>query len=106
MRNERLAPLAIYTFATGERFEPDYLLFLRKKGQAYEQPQIYVEQKGTHLLDTDKWKEDFLLAIEQNAIPHTIYVDNTDYRIIGLPFYNQKNRMSEFRKALKATTLI
>lgn len=104
VRNERLAPLAIYSFATGERFEPDYLLFLRKKGQAYEQQQIYVEPKGTHLLDTDKWKEDFLLAIEQKAIPHTIYVDNTDYRIIGLPFYNQENRMSEFREALKAAT--
>ncbi|WPF66699.1 MULTISPECIES: DEAD/DEAH box helicase family protein [unclassified Corynebacterium] len=106
VRNERLAPLVIYSFATGERFEPDYLIFLRKKGQAYKQQQIYVEPKGTHLLQTDKWKEDFLLAIEQNAIPHTIYVDNTDYRIIGLPFYNQENRMSEFREALKAATLI
>ncbi len=106
VRNERLAPLAIYSFATGERFEPDYLLFLRKKDQAYKQQQIYVEPKGTHLLENDKWKEDFLLAIEQNAIPHTIYVDNTDYRIIGLPFYNQENRMPEFREALKAATLI
>lgn len=106
VRNERFAPLAIYFFATGERFEPDYLLFLRNKDQPYKQQQIYVEPKGTHLLETDKWKEDFLLAIEQNAIPHTIYVDNTDYRIIGLPFYNQENRMSEFREAFKAATLI
>lgn len=106
VRNERLAPLAIYSFATGERFEPDYLLFLRKKGQTYRQQQIYVEPKGTHLLETDKWKEEFLLAIEANAIPHKVYVDKTDYRIIGLPFYNQENRMSEFRKALKAATLV
>lgn len=104
VRNERLAPLAIYSFETGERFEPDFLLFLRKKGQPYKQQQIYVEPKGTHLLETDKWKEEFLLAIEQNAVPHTIYVDNTDYRIIGLPFYNQENRMTEFRDALKAAT--
>ena len=104
MRNERLAPLAIYSFETGERFEPDFLLFLRKKGQPYKQQQLYVEPKGTHLLETDKWKEDFLLAIEQNAIPHTVYVDNTDYRIIGLPFYNQENRMTEFRDALKTAT--
>lgn len=106
VRNERLAPLAIYSFATGERFEPDYLLFLRNKGQTYKQQQIYVEPKGTHLLDTDKWKEDFLLAIEQNAIPHKVYVDNTDYRIIGLPFYNQENRMHEFTKAFRTTTRI
>lgn len=104
VRNERLAPLAIYSFETGERFEPDFLLFLRKKGQPYKQQQLYVEPKGTHLLETDKWKEDFLLAIEQNAIPHTVYVDNTDYRIIGLPFYNQENRMTEFRDALKTAT--
>lgn len=106
VRNERLAPLAIYSFETGERFEPDFLLFLRKKGQPYKQQQIYVEPKGTHLLENDKWKEEFLLSIEQNAVPHTIYVDNTDYRIIGLPFYNHENRMTEFRDALNAATEI
>ncbi|WP_216389244.1 DEAD/DEAH box helicase family protein [Arcanobacterium phocae] len=104
VRNERLAPLAVYSFATGERFEPDYLLFLRKKDQAYKQQQIYVEPKGTHLLERDKWKEEFLLAIEANAIPHKVYVDNTDYRIIGLPFYNQENRMTEFREAFADAT--
>src|SRR5699024_241670 len=41
VRNERFAPLAIYFFATGERFEPDYLLFLRNKDQPYKQQQIY-----------------------------------------------------------------
>lgn len=105
VRNERLAPLAIYSFETGERFEPDFLLFLRKKGQPYKQQQIYVEPKGTHLLETDKWKEEFLLAIEKNAIPHKVYVDNTDYRIIGLPFYNHQNRMAEFRDAINAATV-
>lgn len=106
VRNERLAPLAIYSFETGERFEPDFLLFLRQRDQPYQQQQIYVEPKGTHLLETDKWKEDFLLSIEQNAIPHTIYVDNTDYRIIGLPFYNQATRMAEFRQAFETKTQI
>lgn len=104
VRNERFAPLAIYSFDTGERFEPDFLLFLGQNHQPYQQQQIYVEPKGTHLLETDKWKEDFLLAIEQSAIPHTVYVDNTDYRIIGLPFYNHEKRMPEFRIALKAVT--
>lgn len=104
VRNERLAPLAIYSFKTGERFEPDFLLFMRKNGSPAEQQQIYVEPKGTHLLQTDKWKEDFLLAIEENAILHKVYVDDTDYRIIGLPFYNQENKMNEFRQALKTAT--
>ncbi|WP_259288087.1 DEAD/DEAH box helicase family protein [Corynebacterium sp. HS2168-gen11] len=104
VRNERLAPLAIYSFETGERFEPDYLLFLRKKGQVHKQQQIYVEPKGEHLLEPDKWKQDFLLALQENAVPHTIYVDNTDYRIIGLPFYNHEIRISEFRETFEAST--
>ncbi|WP_285119317.1 DEAD/DEAH box helicase family protein [Propionibacterium freudenreichii] len=103
-RNERLADLAIYSFDSGERFEPDFLLFLRKDGDAPTQQQIYVEPKGPHLLGTDKWKEDFLLTLEENAVPHTVYVDNTKYRIVGLPFYNAENRMAEFRSAFKAVT--
>lgn len=102
VRNERLAPLAIYSFTTGERFEPDFLLFLRKAGRPYRQEQIYVEPKGAHLLETDKWKEEFLLELKENAVPHTRYVDNTKYRIIGLPFYNSDIRMDDFRTAFKA----
>ncbi|WP_277035125.1 DEAD/DEAH box helicase family protein [Propionimicrobium lymphophilum] len=102
VRNERIPELAIYTFDTGERFEPDFLLFLRRKGvSTYEQEQIYIEPKGSQLLETDKWKEDFLLQIEENAIPHSVYVDNSKYRIIGLPFFNTEHRMSEFREALE-----
>lgn len=104
VRNERLAQLAIYSFETGERFEPDFLLFLRKKGQPYQQQQIYVEPKGTHLLEADKWKEDFLLELTNSAVPHTKYVDNTEYRIIGVPFYNSDRPMDEFRTAFQAAT--
>ncbi|CDF27457.1 type III restriction-modification enzyme [Dialister sp. CAG:588] len=31
VRNERIPDLAIYSFEAGERFEPDFLLFVRKK---------------------------------------------------------------------------
>ncbi|HCT9179771.1 TPA: DEAD/DEAH box helicase family protein [Corynebacterium aurimucosum] len=102
IRNERLAPLAIYSFETGERFEPDFLLLLRKDGDVVSQQQIYIEPKGGHLLETDQWKEDFLLSLDANAIPHKVYVDNTDYRIIGLPFFNEENRMSEFSTAFSS----
>lgn len=61
-----------------------------------------MEPKGTHLLETDKWKEEFLLALRENAVPHTNYVDNTEYRITGLPFYNSDIRMGDFRMALQA----
>jgi type III restriction enzyme len=87
VRNER--QLVLYSFDGGERFEPDYLLFLLKKnGTGYEQYQIFVEPKGAHLIQEDKWKEDFLLQINARGKAKTTFVDDNDYRIIGFPFYN------------------
>lgn len=101
VRNERVPALAVYEFDTGERFEPDFLLFLQKKGtDGYLQEQIYIEPKGSHLLEKDKWKEDFLLKIEEQGIPTKTYVDDNKYKIIGLPFFNREFRMKEFDNAL------
>lgn len=101
VRNERITDFAIYEFDTGERFEPDFLLFLQKKNHdGYIQEQIYIEPKGSHLLEKDKWKEAFLLQIEEEGIPTKTYVDDNNYRIIGLPFFNRNERMGEFSKAL------
>lgn len=105
VRNERIPDLAIYEFDTGERFEPDFLLFLQKKGtDGYLQEQIYIEPKGSHLLEKDKWKEDFLLKIEEQGIPTKTYVDDNKYKIIGLPFFNRECRMKEFDVSLKILT--
>lgn len=105
VRNERIPALAIYEFDTGERFEPDFLLFLQKKGtDGYLQEQIYIEPKGKHLLEKDKWKEDFLLKIEEQGIPTKTYVDDNKYKIIGLPFFNRECRMEEFDVSLKILT--
>lgn len=105
VRNERIPALAIYEFDTGERFEPDFLLFLQKKGtDGYLQEQIYIEPKGSHLLEKDKWKEDFLLKIEEQGIPTKTYVDDNKYKVIGLPFFNKEYRMEEFDISLKHVT--
>lgn len=104
IRNERIADLAIYSFDTGERFEPDFLLLLRNKGQQMQQEQIYVEPKGSNLLQTDAWKQRFLLEIQDRAIPYTTYVDNTKYRIVGLPFFNTEHDAQEFREAFREAT--
>lgn len=102
VRNERIPALAIYEFDTGERFEPDFLLFLQKKGtDGYLQEQIYIEPKGSHLLEKDKWKEDFLLRIEEQGIPTKTHVDDNEYRIIGLPFFNKEFRMEEFENKIQ-----
>ncbi len=95
VRNER--QLHIYSFDGGERFEPDYLLFLHKNNSdGYEQLQVFIEPKGTHLVKNDKWKEDFLLEIEDKAIATKIFVDDNKYRIWGFHFFNTDGRMSEF----------
>ena len=100
IRNERIPELAIYSFEAGERFEPDFILFVKKKeidGMVY---QSYVEPKGTHLLEQDSWKEEFSLEIEKNAIPVGLFSQN--YKIIGLPFFNNENRIEEFEESVKS----
>ena len=95
VRNER--QLAIYSFEDGERFEPDYLLFLHlPKQDGYEQIQIFIEPKGTHLIEKDKWKENFLLQLESKAIPITKFVDDNKYKIWGFHFFNGDVRTTEF----------
>lgn len=95
VRNER--QLHIYSFDGGERFEPDYLLFLHtQKNDGYEQLQVFIEPKGTHLIEKDSWKEDFLLQLESNAIPVTKFADDNKYKIWGFHFFNRDERSVEF----------
>ena len=100
VRNER--QLHIYSFDGGERFEPDYLLFLHKQNEVgYEQLQVFIEPKGTHLIADDKWKEDFLLEIEDKAVATKIFVDDNKYKIWGFHFFNTDARMNEFAKDME-----
>lgn len=95
VRNER--QLAIYSFEGGERFEPDYLLFLRKSnGAGYEQLQVFIEPKGDGYIEKDIWKEEFLLQLEKNAVPVVKFVDDNNYKIWGFHFFNTEFRNAEF----------
>jgi len=99
VRNERLC--GIYAFDDGRRFEPDFVLFLqRNDGKAVEQFQIFIEPKGTHLLEHDAWKEKFLRDIESKA---KVFADDDKYKILGLPFYNARaDKLDAFDKAFEA----
>lgn len=100
IRNER--QLVLYSFEGGERFEPDYLLFLHSPRQdGYEQLQIFIEPKGTHLIEKDSWKENFLLQIEANSIPVIKFADDNKYKIWGFHFFNQDVRSTEFTDDMK-----
>jgi len=99
VRNERIPELAIYSFKAGERFEPDFLLFVRKqRSEGSLTYQGYVEPKGNQLLDNDAWKEAFSMQIEKEHSVTGLFAD--DYKIIGFPFFNNDNRMEEFEKAI------
>ncbi|KKR79777.1 MAG: hypothetical protein UU24_C0002G0013 [Candidatus Nomurabacteria bacterium GW2011_GWA2_40_9] len=101
VRNER--QLKIYNFKDGATFEPDYLLFLtNKKGQNITY-QLFIEPKGKHLAEYDKWKNDFLSQIKDTAKIIELNKNNK-YRVLGLPFYNNedenqfKDKLIEFTK--------
>ena len=95
LRNER--QIHLYSFDGGERFEPDYILYLCKnRADSVEQLIVFVEPKGTHLIDSDKWKEDFLLELKGKSVPTVTFVDDNSYKIWGFHFFNTECRSVEF----------
>ena len=99
IRNER--QLKLFSFNGGERFEPDYVLIMTKQnGNITDQYQIFIEPKGSHLIQKDIWKETFLLEIESSGIPVKTLVDDNNYKIIGFPFFNKAERQSQFNEAM------
>ena len=85
VRNEK--HLKIFNFKDGRAFEPDYLLFgvdHHGNGVNY---QIFTEAKGPHLVEHDKWKQDFLEEITKKFGKKIFKFGNKNYRILGLPFY-------------------
>ncbi len=101
LRNEK--HFALYNFADGQAFEPDFVLFLLKKNGESLTLQLFMEPKGEHLLEHDKWKEDFLLEIQGKFPGETSGASTQDktgrHQVIGLPFYNSGSE-NRFRESL------
>lgn len=86
IRNENFCK--IYSFAEGKPLQPDYILLLKQKQSSkIDSYQVFIEMKGKHLLDKDKWKEDFLLNLNED-IESTVLYECEKIKIWGLPFYN------------------
>lgn len=85
IRNE--GAFKIYEFNTGRAFEPDYVLFANDRQDSSVGWQIFIEPKGSHLIESDKWKEDFLLSIDEQA---EIIAEDGVVRVVGVPFYNNE----------------
>lgn len=90
VRNE--GAFKIYGFSTGQAFEPDYVLFANDKRDTSVSWQIFVEPKGSHLLEHDKWKEDFLEEIRDRA---EVIGEDSSTKVIGLPFYNSERELAD-----------
>jgi len=95
LRNEQF--FKIYNFDDGQPFSPDFVLFLKEKESKKDIIfQVFVEPKGDQFLDEQNtfehskegWKQKFLQEIEDN---HSVdlKLENKDFRLIGLPFYNE-----------------
>lgn len=101
IRNER--HFKIYSFSDGQAFEPDFVLFLQEKNGKMLTYQIFIEPKGKHLKEYDKWKEKFLKEINEkykDEILEFITKRKTQkYRIIGVPFYNNTDE-NQFKQSL------
>jgi len=103
VRNEK--DIQIFSFDTGQAFEPDFVLFLRIKGTSdkFDNLQLFIEPKGDGLLKQDKWKNDFLKQIKQTAEIHYCTSVN-NYVVWGVPFFNESNN-KEFEASFNEEVL-
>ena len=93
VRNER--HFKIYNYDDGQAFEPDFVLFLREKDGNMLTYQMFVEPKGRHLKEHDRWKENFLQRLTEKFEDKTLEFKTRSgkktYRLIGVPFYNNED---------------
>jgi len=86
VRNE--GHFKLYNFDDGRAFEPDFVLFLtEKKNDNSIYYQVFLEPKGEHLFEHDKWKEFFLLALRSKHKIKQLW-KSKNYVVWGMPFFN------------------
>ena len=106
LRNEKA--VRIYNFEDGQAFEPDFLLFANDKRSENTSWQIFIEPKGGGSFDgeggfdkgKEGWKQRFLNEITKRSDAKTL-VDNDNYRIVGLPFFNKDISRDKIKTILR-----
>ena len=99
LRNE--GHFSIYSFSDGSAFQPDFVLFLREKNGESLSYQLFIEPKGEHLAETDRWKEKFLAEIRAEY-RSKILTENSKYRVIGVPSFYHERYENQFKDDLNA----
>lgn len=101
LRNEKF--FKIYDFKNGDATEPDFVLILTNQNQTKSlQYQIFIEPKGEHLLQKDKWKEDLLTSLKEEA-KVVLLTQSEKIYVWGLPFYQHDSEIyfdSKFKDLL------
>ncbi|MFH1930917.1 MAG: DEAD/DEAH box helicase family protein [Pseudomonadota bacterium] len=101
VRNER--HFKIYSFSDGQAFEPDFVLYLHEKNGDMLTYQIFIEPKGKHLKEYDKWKQEFLKEVTEKFKGKTLKFKTQQrtqkYRLVGVPFYNNEDE-NKFKQSL------
>jgi len=105
LRNEKF--FQVFEFDEGRPFEPDFIMFLKKRNKVISIYQIFIEPKGDQFKDSqgrfkgskEGWKQNFLLELENKA-KTDLKLENKYFKLIGLPFYNEKLK-KEFEEALE-----
>lgn len=97
IRNE--GHFSLYNFSDGIPFQPDFVLFLREKNGDSLSYQLFIEPKGEHLAETDRWKEKFLQDIRVE-FRSKILTENRKYRIIGVPSFYHERYENQFKDDL------
>ncbi len=100
IRNEK--HFCICNFSNGDKFYPDFVMFLQKKNGETLTYEIFVEPKGEQLQDRDQWKEDFLKKIRMEADTQVI-AQNRKYRILGVGRFYNEDIENEFKDELNQT---
>lgn len=84
--DERNTKLKLHEFAGDVShyagFLPDFVLYLANESYIY---QIYIEPKGTQLLDQDQWKEDLLTSISPKNVD--VIGERDQVKLYGVKFY-------------------
>ncbi len=97
VRNEGV--LKTFGFKNGKGFETDFLIFFKHSDSELKY-QLFIEPKGCHLIQNDKWKETDFLNVVQSVFNtnNKIVYDTENYRLVGLPFYNDSNCIDDDKK--------
>lgn len=98
IRNER--DVKIFD-KSGRAFEPDFILFCKKKNGNNFTYQVFVEPKGDHLKSYDKWKEDFMREIKKKR--KTLNVHTEKYLVTAVPLFYSESQENEFKTEWEST---